>query len=121
MYLEIRGTDGTQIGTIMTSGFTGGLAPPGATAGYFLNFAVTGGTGAYAGASGILASQVVADAAPRFRKIPLTDGSTAARKGDARFLDSQDVSAGRDDREPTGHRACQRRQPGNRRQARQER
>jgi len=56
MYLEIREIGGTQIGTIMTSGFTGGLAPPGATAGYFLNFAVTGGTGAYIGVSGMLVS-----------------------------------------------------------------
>ena len=54
--LEIRQTDGTAIGTIMTSGFTGGAAPPGAPAGVFLNMAVTGGTGAFLGARGYMTS-----------------------------------------------------------------
>src|SRR5207253_3714492 len=52
IYLEIRRADGTPIGTIMMSGFTGGPAPPGAPAGTFSNFAVTGGTGAFIGARG---------------------------------------------------------------------
>ena len=51
---EILKSDGTPIGTIMTEGFAGGAAPPGAplaaTAG--ANFVVTGGTGAFLGARG---------------------------------------------------------------------
>jgi len=52
IYLEIRRADGTPIGTIMMSGFTGGPAPPGSPPGNFSNFAVTGGTGAFMGARG---------------------------------------------------------------------
>ena len=51
---EILKSDGTPIGTIMTYGFAGGPAPPGAplsaTAGS--NFMITGGTGAFLGARG---------------------------------------------------------------------
>ena len=51
---EILKRDGTPIGTIMTYGFAGGSAPPGApvaaTAGS--NFVITGGTGAFLGARG---------------------------------------------------------------------
>lgn len=51
---EILKGDGTPIGTIMTNGFAGGTAPPGAplaaTAGG--NFVITGGTGAFLGARG---------------------------------------------------------------------
>ena len=56
IHFEIRQTDGTTpVGTIMTSGFTGGLAPPGAASG-FCNLAVTGGTGAFLGATGEVTS-----------------------------------------------------------------
>ncbi|HLJ13901.1 MAG TPA: hypothetical protein VKV15_05345 [Bryobacteraceae bacterium] len=56
IYLEIRRTDLTAVGTIMTSGFTGGAAPPGSPVGAALNLAVTGGTGAYLGAKGMVIS-----------------------------------------------------------------
>jgi len=46
MHLEILQADGARVGSIMTSGFTGGNAPPGLPAGFFCNLAVTGGTGA---------------------------------------------------------------------------
>ena len=51
---EILKSDGTPIGTIVTNGFGGGPAPPGAplTATGGNNFAVTGGTGAFLGARG---------------------------------------------------------------------
>ena len=54
IHLEILDTDGTPIGTIMTSGFTGGVAPPGFTG--FCNLAVIGGTGAFQGVTGTVAS-----------------------------------------------------------------
>ena len=51
---EILKSDGTPIGTIVTTGFGGGAAPPGAplTATGGNNFAITGGTGAFLGARG---------------------------------------------------------------------
>ena len=51
---EILKSDGTPIGTIITEGFGGGPAPPGAplTATGGNNFAITGGTGAFLGARG---------------------------------------------------------------------
>ena len=51
---EILKSDGTPIGTIMTEGFAGGTAPPGAplTATAGGNFVITGGTGAFLGARG---------------------------------------------------------------------
>jgi hypothetical protein len=56
VHLEILQSDLTPIGSIMSSGFTGGAAPPGLS---FLtgnpgNLAVTGGTGAFFGARGTL-------------------------------------------------------------------
>ena len=54
VHLEILNNDGTPIGTIMTSGFTGGNAPPGLPG--FCNLAVIGGTGAFQGVTGALAS-----------------------------------------------------------------
>ncbi len=51
--VEILQPDGTPIGTITTSGFDAGPAPPGAPAGATGgNFAVTGGTGAFLGVRG---------------------------------------------------------------------
>src|SRR5262249_39312333 len=55
-HIEILQTDGTPVGSIMSSGLITGPAPPGAPSGLFLNVAVTGGTGAFLGARGILTS-----------------------------------------------------------------
>jgi hypothetical protein len=50
---EILKNDGTQIGTIMASGFAGGASPPGSPSKVTVgNFVVTGGTGAFLGARG---------------------------------------------------------------------
>jgi uncharacterized protein (TIGR03437 family) len=51
---EILKSDGTPIGTIVTEGFAGGPAPPGAplTATAGANFVISGGTGAFLGARG---------------------------------------------------------------------
>ena len=51
---EILKSDGTPIGTIVTNGFAGGSAPPGApsTATAGSNFVITGGTGAFLGGRG---------------------------------------------------------------------
>jgi uncharacterized protein (TIGR03437 family) len=55
---EILKSDGTPIGTIVTNGYGGGPAPPGAplTATGGNNFAITGGTGAFLGARGQMES-----------------------------------------------------------------
>jgi uncharacterized protein (TIGR03437 family) len=55
-HLEILQTDGTPVGSIMSSGFATGPAPPGAPPGLLLNLAVTGGTGAFLGARGFMTS-----------------------------------------------------------------
>jgi uncharacterized protein (TIGR03437 family) len=50
---EILKSDGTPIGTILASGFTGGASPPGSPSiATGNNFVVTGGTGAFLGARG---------------------------------------------------------------------
>ena len=50
---EILKSDGTPIGTILASGFTGGASPPGSPSNVTgNNFVVTGGTGAFLGARG---------------------------------------------------------------------
>ena len=50
---EILKSDGTQIGTLVASGPTGGDAPPGApTAATGSNYVITGGTGAFLGVRG---------------------------------------------------------------------
>ena len=51
---EILKSDGTPIGTIVTNGFAGDAAPPGAplTATAGSNFVISGGTGAFLGARG---------------------------------------------------------------------
>jgi hypothetical protein len=53
LHVEILQIDGTRIGSIMTSGFGGGPAPPGWPGGVS-SFAVMGGTGAFLGARGSL-------------------------------------------------------------------
>jgi len=57
IHLEILQADGTPVGSIMSTGFAGGSAPPGSAQELTSNLAVTGGTGAYLGARGTL-SQV---------------------------------------------------------------
>ena len=51
---EILRTDGTEVGTIISTGFSGGEAPPGtgAPSGEKANWVIVGGTGAYIGARG---------------------------------------------------------------------
>ena len=50
---EILKNDGTPIGTILASGFTGGVSPPGSPSNLTgNNFVVIGGTGAFLGARG---------------------------------------------------------------------
>jgi hypothetical protein len=53
-FFEILNVDGTEIGTIMSTGFSGGNAPPGtgAPSGEKGNWVIVGGTGAYFGARG---------------------------------------------------------------------
>ncbi len=53
-FFEILNVDGTEIGTIMSTGFSGGTAPPGmgAPSGEKGNWVIVGGTGAYFGARG---------------------------------------------------------------------
>jgi hypothetical protein len=56
IHLEILQSDGTSVGSIMTSGFTGGGVPPGISPpGSAFNLTVTGGTGAFLGARGTVA------------------------------------------------------------------
>lgn len=55
IYLEILQADGTRVGSLMTAGGFGG-APPGIPPGQFGNSAITGGTGAFLGARGFVAS-----------------------------------------------------------------
>lgn len=49
---EILQSDGTAVGTIMSLGFSGGAAPPGAPSTDKANWAIIGGTGAFLGARG---------------------------------------------------------------------
>ncbi len=49
---EILQSDGTAVGTIMSLGFSGGAAPPGAPSTDRANWAIVGGTGAFLGARG---------------------------------------------------------------------
>jgi hypothetical protein len=51
---EILRPDGTAIGTIMSLGFSGGPAPPGAPSTDGANWAIVGGTGAFLGARGLV-------------------------------------------------------------------
>jgi hypothetical protein len=57
IYLEILQDDGTPLGSIMASGFTGGGPPPGAP-GQCCNLAVTGGTGAFQFVRGTVAGDL---------------------------------------------------------------
>jgi uncharacterized protein (TIGR03437 family) len=51
--VDLRQTDGTQVGTIMASGWGGAAKPPGSPASFVqANMTVTGGTGAFLGVRG---------------------------------------------------------------------
>jgi len=52
---EILQSDGTAVGTIMSMGFSGGAAPPGAPSTDRANWAIVGGTGAFLAARGTVA------------------------------------------------------------------
>jgi hypothetical protein len=52
---EILQSDGTAVGTIMSLGFSGGPAPPGARSSDTANWVIVGGTGAFLGARGAVA------------------------------------------------------------------
>lgn len=54
IYIEILHSDGARVGTITGVGSPVGPAPPGAPPGFFGNLTVSGGTGAYLGARGML-------------------------------------------------------------------
>jgi hypothetical protein len=51
---EILQSDGTPVGTVMSVGFSGGSAPPGAPATEHANWTIVGGTGAFLGARGLV-------------------------------------------------------------------
>jgi hypothetical protein len=68
IHLEILHSDGTPIGTIMTSGYTGG-APLAGSPGPCCNLTVTGGTGAYLGVRGTLGGNL----SPGFRATSMTE------------------------------------------------
>jgi len=51
---EIQQADGTPVGSIMSVGFSGGPAPPGAPSTEKANWAIVGGTGAFLGARGLV-------------------------------------------------------------------
>ena len=53
LHIEIMESDGTRMGSIMSSGFGGGPAPPGLPSGVS-NFILTGGSGAFLGIRGTL-------------------------------------------------------------------
>jgi len=53
MHIEILESDGTRIGSVVSSGFGGGPSPPGLPSGVS-NFIVTGGSGAFLGTRGTL-------------------------------------------------------------------
>jgi uncharacterized protein (TIGR03437 family) len=82
--LEILQPDGTPVGSIMTAGFGSGSAPPGAPPGVFLNTTVTGGTGAFLGARGMLTSSPFTLRAASMAEDPATRRTFGGGKG--RFL-----------------------------------
>jgi hypothetical protein len=60
---EILQPDGTPVGTVMSLGFSGGPAPPGAPSTERANWAIVGGTGAFLGARGLVTGTVAASGA----------------------------------------------------------
>jgi hypothetical protein len=68
IHLEILHSDGTPVGTIMTSGFTGGGPLPGSP-GPCCNLTVTGGTGAFLGVRGTLGGNL----SPGFRPTSMVE------------------------------------------------
>jgi hypothetical protein len=79
-YFEILKADGTAIGTIMSLGFSGGVAPPGAPSTERANWAIVGGTGAFLGARGTVGGTGVSGRAASMTEDPSnrrTNGGTA--------------------------------------------
>ena len=102
---EILQSDGTAVGTIMSLGFSGGAAPPGAPSTDRANWAIVGGTGAFLGARGTVGGTGGASRAASMdnrRK----NGGTAVR-----FIPSRDPhvsAANRDYSRRTGRDPLQR-------------
>jgi hypothetical protein len=67
---EILQPDGTSIGTVMSVGFSGGPAPPGAPSTERANWAIVGGTGAFLGARGMVTGTGVASRAASVSEDP---------------------------------------------------
>lgn len=67
---EILQPDGTPIGTVMSLGFSGGAAPPGAPSSERANWAIVGGTGAFLGARGMVTGTGVASRAASMSEDP---------------------------------------------------
>ena len=78
---EILKSDGTAIGTIMASGFTGGPSPPGSPSNVTgNNLVITGGTGAFLGARGQMGTADNPPGVAPFRGASITeDPPTGAR------------------------------------------
>ena len=79
-YFEILTSDGTPVGTIMSLGFSGGPAPPGAPSTERGNWAIVGGTGAFFGARGLVGGTGAAGRAASMAEDPSnrrTNGGTA--------------------------------------------
>jgi len=69
-YFEILQSDGTPVGTIMSLGFSGGPAPPGAPSTERANWAIVGGTGAFFGARGVVGGTGVSGRAASMTEDP---------------------------------------------------
>ncbi len=80
LHLEILQSDGTRVGSIMTSGFTGGGSPPGLP-NLLHNLAITGGTGAFLGARGTLVSPPISLRSASMAEDPANRRSTGAPRG----------------------------------------
>jgi hypothetical protein len=78
---EILKSDGTPIGTIMASGFTGGASPPGSPSNATgNNIVVTGGTGAFLGVRGQMGAADNPPGVPPFRGASITEDPANRRR-----------------------------------------
>jgi hypothetical protein len=78
---EILKSDGTPIGTIIASGFSGGAAPPGSPSSVTgNNFVVTGGTGAFLGVRGQAGTADNPPGVPPFRGASITEDPANRRR-----------------------------------------
>lgn len=67
---EILQPNGTPVGTVMSVGFSGGPAPPGAPATEHANWTIVGGTGAFLGARGLVTGTGAASRAASMAEDP---------------------------------------------------